>query len=238
MARAQMLSRTTQQSIYNTLDLTIANMDTLAKKKADRFRFLHRLYDRTNGDCHALEDMFDVGADVGLSRDETDRVMQYLYGEGLATHRAIGGAVAMTHSGVREVERALSEPETPTQYFPPVVNILHVQSMVGSQIQQGTHGSIQSQTQSISQNDLAAVQALLTSIRQNLGNLGLSPDALTEAQSEVQTVEAQLRSSKPKPGILRESLRTLRSLVEGVASNALAAGILPLFAPVAAALGL
>ena len=219
------------------LALTIRTMDALTKKKTDRFRFLHRLYERTNGDSHALEDMFEVGADVGLSRDETDLVMQYLDGEGLATHRAIGGAVAMTHSGVREVERALSKPETPTHYFPPVVNILHVQSMVGSQIQQGTHGSTQSQTQSISQNDLAAIQALLTQLQQNLGQLSLTPEALAEAQSELQTVEAQLRSSKPKPAILRESLRTLRNLVEGVASNALAAGVLPLFAPVAAALG-
>jgi hypothetical protein len=212
-------------------------MDALTKKKADRFRFLHRLYERTNGDCHSLEDMFEVGLDVGLSRDETHLVMQYLDGEGLATHRAIGGAVAMTHAGVLEVERALSKPEAPTHYFPPVVNILHVQSMVGSQIQQGTNGSIQSQTQSISQNDLAGIQALLTSVQQNLSNLGLSPDAMAEAQSEIQTVEAQLRSSKPKPGILRESLQTLRNLVEGVASNALAASILPLFPPVAAALG-
>jgi hypothetical protein len=219
------------------LDVTISTMDALTKKKTDRFRFLHRLYERTSGDYHALEDMFEVGADVGLSRNETGLVMQYLDGEGLATHRAIGGAVAMTHSGVLEVERALSKPETPTHYFPPVVNILHVQSMVGSQIQQGTHGSTQSQTQSISQNDTAAIQALLTQLQENLGQLGLTPEALDEAESELQTVEAQLRSSKPKQAILRESLRTLRNLVEGVASNALAAGVLPLFAPVAAALG-
>lgn len=212
-------------------------MDMITKKRTDRFRFLHRLYERTNGDYHVLEDMFEVGEDVGLSRDETGRVMQYLDGEGLATHRAIGGVVAITHSGAIEVEQALSKPETPTHYFPPVVNILHVQSMVGSQIQQGTHGSTQSQTQSISQSDLTAIQDLLVKLQQSLGTLGLTSDALAEAQSEIQTIEAQIRSSKPKPVILRESLRTLRNLVEGVASNALAAGILPLFAPIAAVLG-
>lgn len=212
-------------------------MDSLTKKKTDRFRFLHRLYERTNGNYYALEDMWEVGADVGLTRDETELVMQYLDGEGLATHRAIGGAVAMTHSGVVEVERALSKPDTPTHYFPPVINILHVQSMVGSQIQQGTSNSTQTQSQSITQNDLAAVQTLLTSLQQNLHSLGFTPETLAEAQAEIQTLEAQLRSTKPKSAILRESLRTLRNLVEGVASNALASGILPLFAPIAAALG-
>jgi hypothetical protein len=233
-AKAPFRRRPVNSALGFTVD-TI--MDSLTKKKTDRFRFLHRLYERTNGDHYALEDMFEVGADVGLSRDDAHLVMQYLVGEGLATHRAIGGAVAMTHAGVVEVERALSTPETPTHYFPPVVNILHVQSMVGSQIQQGTHDSTQSQSQTISQNDLASIQTLLTSLQGNLANLGLSPEAHAEATAEVQTVEAQLRSTKPKAGILRESLRTLRNLVEGVASNALAAGILPLFAPVAALLG-
>lgn len=58
-----------------------------------------------------------------------------------------------------------------------------------------------------------------------------------DAQAELRTVEAQLASSKPKLSILRESLKTLRNLAEGVASNAIAASLLPLFAPLAALLG-
>lgn len=212
-------------------------MDSLTKKKTDRFRFLHRLYERTNGDYYALEDMYEVGSDVGLTGDEAEQVMQYLDGEGLATHRALGGAVAMTHSGVVEVERAVAKPDAPTQYFPAVVNILHIQSMVGSQVQQGTQGSTQSQTQSISQNDLAGVKELLSALQLNLHSFGLSPEAILEAQSEIQTLEAQVRSTKPKTVIIRESLQTLRNLIEGVASSALAAGVLPLFAPLAASLG-
>jgi hypothetical protein len=87
--------------------------------------------------------MWDIGTELGLSRDETDNVVDYLVGEGLATHRAIGGAIAMTHGGVLEVERALTKPEAATKYFPPVINIMNIRSMVGSQIQQGTHASSQ-----------------------------------------------------------------------------------------------
>jgi hypothetical protein len=213
-------------------------MDILTKKKTDRFRFLNRLYERTEGNYHALEDMFEVGNDVGLTRDDADGVMQYLSGEGLASYRTLGGGVAITHSGLLEVERALSEPKIPTQYFPPVVNILNVQSMVGSQIQQGSHGSTQTQTQSISQSELAAIQAITTALQSGLDSLALGANARAEATAEIQTLNAQIQSSKPKASIIRESLKTLRSLVEGVASNAVADKILPLFGPLAIFLGL
>lgn len=211
-------------------------MDALTKKKSDRFRFLNSLYERTDGDYHVIEDMWEVGAEVGLTRDDTNRAMEYLNGEGLAMYRTMGGGVAITHAGLQEVERALSKPEEPTHYFPAVVNVLHVQSMFGSQIQQGSHGSIQTQSMSISQNELAAIEALVTSLQSEVGALGLGAEARAEADAEMQTLKAQLQSNKPKTGIIRESLKTLRNLIEGVASNAVAADILNLFKPLAALL--
>jgi hypothetical protein len=212
-------------------------MDAITKKKFDRFRFLNRLYEITDGDYNKFKLMWSLGEELNLSRDETLSVMNYLNTEGLARYFTLDGAVGITHTGVIEVERALSKPDTPTQYFPPVINILHVQSMVGSQIQQGSSSSTQTQSQSITQNDLNEIGVLLSSIKQNLTEIGLTGDANTDAEAEIQTIEAQLRSSKPKSAILRESFKTLRNLIEGVASNAVAAGVLPLFAPVAAILG-
>lgn len=212
-------------------------MTSLIKKQTDRFRFLNSLYERSNGNCRAVLDMYVIGRDIGLSKDETGIVMQYLHGEGLAAPRTLGGGIAITHSGILEVERACATPESPTDYFPPVMNILNIQTVVGSQIQQGTHSSTQSQTQSITDNGLQEVKSLLAILKKDIADLGLSLDALTEAQAEIRTVEAQLDSPKPKLGILSESLKTLRSLLEGVASNGLAAEMLPRFAPIAAAFG-
>ena len=84
---------------------------------------------------------------------------------------------------------------------------------------------------------MAAIQALVTALQTGLGALGLGAVANAEAEAELQTLKAQLQSSKPKSSIIRESRKTLRTLVEGVASNAVAAGILPLYAPLAALLG-
>lgn len=48
----------------------------------------------------------------------------------------------------------------------------------------------------------------------------LDRDELAELQSELATLEAQHHSPKPKRAIVRESLSTVRSIVEGVAGNA------------------
>jgi len=210
-------------------------MDVLTKKKTDRFRYLNRLYEVTNGNGRELASMWEIGEAIALARDETENVVNYLVGEHLMEHQTIGGGISITHHGIVEVERALSAPDAPTHYFPPVVNIVNVQSMVGSQIQQGTHGSSQSQT--VSQNDIDAIRALVTQFKERLSDLPLNAGDKAEAQAELHTIEAQLGSTKPKLSILKESLKTLRSLIEGVASNALAAGLLLLFAPLIAFLG-
>ncbi|GAB2742740.1 hypothetical protein GCM10027019_22780 [Melaminivora jejuensis] len=210
-------------------------MDTLTKKKADRFRLLNRLYEITDGHTMKIVSMWDVGDTAQLARNETENVVNYLVGEHLVEHRTIGGGISITHHGIVEVERALSAPESPTHYFPPVVNIVNVHSMVGSQIQQGTHGSTQSQVANT--NDIDAIRVLISKFGACIHDLPISAEEKAEAQAELSTVEAQLASSKPKISILRESLKTLRNLVEGVASNAVAAGLLPFFGPLAALLG-
>lgn len=210
-------------------------MDTLTKKKTNRFCFLNRLYEVSDGNTMKIVSMWDVGDTAQLTRNETENVVNYLVGEHLVEHRTIGGGISVTHHGVVEVERALSAPESPTHYFPPIVNIMNVQSMVSSQIQQGTHGSAQSQVANT--NDIEAIRALISKFGASIHELPISAEEKAEAQAELRTVEAQLASSKPKPLILRESLKTLRNLAEGVASNAVAASLLPLFAPLGALLG-
>ena len=210
-------------------------MDALTKKKTDRFRYLNLLYERTGAQRLKFLDMWDLGGELGIGRDDTHVLVDYLVGENLAEHRGIGGIIGITHCGIVEVERALTEPETSTKYFPPVINVLNIRSVVGSQIQQGTHGS--TQTQTVTTNDTEAIRALVSSFREKLSELPLDQADKSDAEAELQTLEAQLQSSKPKTAIVRESLKTLRNLLEGVASNALAAVLLPMFGPLSGILG-
>jgi hypothetical protein len=199
-------------------------MDELTKKKTDRFRYLNLLYEKTGGDRTKFLDMWDLGGQLALDPVDTKTLVDYLFGENLAEMIGLGGVISITHRGIVEVEGARTEPNASTRYFPPVINILNIESVVGSQIQQGTHGSVQTQT--VTTNEVAAIRVLLDGLKEKLSELPFNDPQRSEATAEIQTIEAQLSSSKPKPAILRESLRTLRNLLEGIASNALAAPLL------------
>ncbi|MEM5406018.1 hypothetical protein [Paraburkholderia unamae] len=160
----------------------------LISKNNNRALFLNQLYVKGNGSNAALLDMWQIGNELGLSRDETENTVGFLVGEGLAAHRAIGGGIAITHAGVLRAEQATSKPEASTEHLPPVVNILHVQSMVGSQIQQGSNYSTQSQ--SVSQLDVEAIKGLIGKIKEGLVNVDLPAEVKAEADAEIQTVEA------------------------------------------------
>ena len=46
-----------------------------------RLRFMNRLYDATGGSQLASVDPYELGDELGLSREETDCVIEYLQGE-------------------------------------------------------------------------------------------------------------------------------------------------------------
>jgi len=108
-------------------------MNSIEQKKKDRFKYLNLLYEKSGGDKLNDQNMFGVGTELGFSEAETMAITQYLNGENLIEHTTIGGGIAITHYGVKEVEGALSHPEESTHYFPPV-NIINIHHMEGSQI--------------------------------------------------------------------------------------------------------
>ena len=128
-----------------------------------RLRFMNRLYDATGGSQLASVHPYEVGDELGLSHDETDRVIEYLQGEQLLAHAGLG-TVGITHLGVLEVERALSNPKQETEHFPPAINVIQVGQMHGSQIQQGTIHSKQ-RGQFLSQPDREPLRELLETLR-------------------------------------------------------------------------
>lgn len=209
-------------------------MDSLTKKKENRFRFLHALYEETDGSSGSPVSPQEIGRELDFSRDETDKVVGYLMGENLV-EQLNWESIGITHSGVVEVERALSEPEKPTQYFPPVVNIMHIHSIVNSPIQQGTYNSQQSLT--VNQNDIATVRNFLQEFTRSLKGLSLPDDTLREVEADVASIEAQLQSPKPKKGIVTEGLQSIRSILESVGASAIASVLLPKLLPILTGLG-
>lgn len=96
-------------------------------------------------------------------------------------------------------------------------------TMQNSQIQQGTHNSTQTYTQTL---DLDAVARVLGELRSRLDEAQLPVEEAAQVKSDIACVETQLAAPKPNVNIIRESLRSTRSILEGLASSAIFQGII------------
>lgn len=198
-----------------------ANIEELRKK---RFQYLNLLYGKTGGDKFNLVNMWDLGNELGFSKEETKTITQYLKGEGLMEYATIGGGIGITHYGVKEVEDARSHPEQPTHYFPPV-NIINIHHMEGSQIQQGTISSTQTGSFLIkNKNDIVEFVKLL---KEKLPEFNLNSEDKSAIKADIATLESQVASSRPKPGILKECLTSIQRVLEGAGGTIISQQLLP-----------
>jgi hypothetical protein len=197
-------------------------MPDVAKLKEMRFRYLNRLYEVTGGDQMARADMHKIAKELGLSDQEKNLVTQYLSGEGLLEHATIGGGIAITHYGVREIEAAHSEPESPTHYFPPV-NLISVHTMSNSQITQASPGS----EQTFGSEELGQLRDFVAKLLEDVDKLQLGNEDRSELESDASTLQSQADSSRPKKSIIAECLRSIQRVLEGAAGGVAASQLLP-----------
>ena len=109
-----------------------------------------------------------------------------------------------------------------------VVNIANIERMEGYQLQQGTIESVQRGSFKIeNQKQLLEFIELL---KTKLPDLQLSDDDKPEIQADIETIEAQMRSNRPKDGIIKESLLSIKRILEG-ASGAIIANELLKYLP-------
>lgn len=194
-------------------------MPSLEDKKRNRFEFLHQIYKESDGDEFVFLNLRDIANTLQVDIDNAILVAQYLDGERLIkAHWTLGGgdeaAINITHYGVTQIETALNEPEKPTHYFPPVVNIINVHQMYGSQIQQGTQGS--AQTGTFNPANLKELTDAIHQVKEELSKVNLSGDDRAEADAEIQTLESQSKSPRPKWTIIKESWAAILRIAESV----------------------
>lgn len=106
--------------------------------------------------------------------------------------------------------------------------------MEGSQIQQGTSSSTQTGTFTLTNG--ADVEKFLDLLKQQLAQLSLNNDDTSVINSDMVTIESQINSSRPKPGVIRESLLSIQRILEGAAGGVIAQQLLPYVPPLLAAL--
>jgi hypothetical protein len=191
--------------------------------KSKRFQFLQKLLEVTEGDELAAANSWQLGEELGFTLSETTAICEYLRMEGLVKNITHDGLIGITHRGIIEVETALSKPDESTTYFP-ALNYIHVEQMIGSQIQQGANQS--SQVLTYNNNDIEARLKFVADLKSQLPDLELPSEAEEEVDSDISTIEYQVKSPRPKFAVIKECLLSIRTVLEGIAGNAIAAILL------------
>lgn len=201
-------------------------MTDIQDKRAVRLRFMKTLYERTDGDRLKMVEIGDIATDLALPPQTAKSIADYLEGEGLVTFPVAGNVVSISHAGVHEVEEALADPHRETEHFAPISFVSIYGPVVGSQIQSGTRSSSQLQGGLSVHDQREDIVTFADEFKRVLDCLDAENRAIAEAN--LLGLEAQMGLPAPNEGIVRESLRTLRSIVEGVAGNAAFVGLVEL----------
>lgn len=105
-----------------------------------------------------------------------------------------------------------------------MINIANIGRMESSQLQQGTENSNQHAEFKI--DHAGDLMTFLQLLREKIPDLTLNEDNRTEIDADVKTIEIQLASRRPKKSIIRESLTSIRKILEGAGGGLVAAGLL------------
>lgn len=199
--------------------------EIVKEKQKIRLTVLHKLYELSGGDIKC----FVNGGKLAIACEISDEsrfktAVDYLAGELLLeVNSKIGGIPALlriSHAGVIEVESAFSKPDEHTSHFMPV-NVLYVNQMIGSAIQQGTNNSSQTSSAQIDIGAKNELKQFVEFASKLLKEAKTDATHWHEMKSDVDTLRAQAESPNPKRSIIRESLASLGRLCESSAAGAI-----------------
>lgn len=217
-------------TIYNTNssnDNATQIKTTVDEIRQKRFLFLKNLYDISNASSSKLVSKLEIMSILNIKDQDAQEIIQYLYNEGLIYNLTIDNQMMISHQGIKEVEDSLTKPTLATSHFPAQItynNTINIEKMENSQLQQGTHNSTQNTTFNINDKDL--FNKFIEDIKQELPNLHLNSNDESVINSDITTIESQFLSSRPKFGIIKESIQSIKHILEGTASNIIATKLL------------
>lgn len=187
-------------------------LSTLERKRQRRLEYMQALYDETGGSTNVAVDMWELGDQLGWSREDTDHTVEYLGEEGLLETVAMGGTICITHQGVVEVEASISRPNDATEHFP-ARNVINVGTMIASQIQQDSAGATQT-TQVIAADSAQELLEVIRQLRSEvLPELELGKDDAETLKTELEVAELYLRSNRPRRAAVRQSIEQVSVLL-------------------------
>lgn len=199
----------------------------IERRRADRLKVLEEIYDGTDANDRTLIDGDAIGDSLGMSRQQVGNVVRYLEDKGLLSgHWTLGGHVSIqiTSRGIDVVETMRSEPDRETAEL-----ASHNQTMIFygpvSNSQVGQAGGNVAQTLTLTEDNRQQIVSFVEKFRAALPEMQLEADVEAEVVAELDTLQAQLRSPRPKRPTVQASLNYLRDVAANLAASGVAAAV-------------
>lgn len=179
-------------------------------KKMQRFQYLAALYKLVDGSPLTNVDHQVVVREADLDEQRGLAVFHYLLNEGLIDCQHPVGKISITHQGVKTYE-ALLDNYAAEQNLPDsnttINNIVNINGMVADS--QLTFGN-QAATLETNPPSLEDITAIIELFRERLATVNVDSQTKTSILSELETLETQLKSSKPKRQLINTAIKNLK----------------------------
>lgn len=160
--------------------------------------FLEELYRQTGGDAENQVSMYDVGAVIGLDKNEAGSLAEQLIVQGQVELKTLAGGVSITSEGL-----AILGISAPRSHSPE------------NALQLG-NGPVVDDT------DRNTIQQIQEKIKKEISELSLEYDLLEEIIIDLKTIEVYMLSPSPKVAVLLELFRSLKNAFETAQSSKIA----------------
>jgi len=124
---------------------------------------------------------------------------------------------------IRQFDVGFFDPPEPERPATMTDNSITIGTMTESAIQQSSPGATQTASFSV---NVAAIKTALDAFESEIGRAQLAPGMASELSADVQTIRSQLTKATPAHGIIQETGKSIRKVLEGVATGATTAGVI------------
>lgn len=147
--------------------------------------FLDELYLQTKGDPGVQVSMYDIGAAVGMTREESGSLAESLIVEGMVELKTLAGGIGITSDGLA------------------ILGVSPAQKRAADQARQFSNGPV------ANDNDLQTIMQIVAEIKNELSGSRMAYDHLEEIVIDLKTIEVHLLSPRPKIAVFKALIRSL-----------------------------
>jgi len=94
--------------------------------------------------------------------------------------------------------------------------VISIDTMIDSQISQASSGAMQVSV--VAAEDRSTIDEAISLLKEHMGELNLPSEQKSDLQADVETIEAQMKSSKPKWTIIKESAGSIKGILQPTAT--------------------